>query len=67
LQWFADRVQLDLRLDGAGTFVFEDQATTGEVSAPLVVEAVEPTCSASPRDHPRRRRALVGDRRPVST
>lgn len=41
-QWFADRVQLDLRPGGAGTFVFEDSATSSEVTAPLVVEAVEP-------------------------
>jgi uncharacterized protein YndB with AHSA1/START domain len=41
-QWFADRVQLDLRPGGAGTFFFEDRATSKEVTAPLVVEAVEP-------------------------
>jgi uncharacterized protein YndB with AHSA1/START domain len=36
--WFADKVELDLRPGGAGTLVFEDEATT----APLVVAAVEP-------------------------
>jgi uncharacterized protein YndB with AHSA1/START domain len=41
-QWFADRVQLDLRPGGAGTFVFEDRATSKQTTAPLVVEAVEP-------------------------
>jgi uncharacterized protein YndB with AHSA1/START domain len=42
VQWFADRVELDLRPGGAGTFVFENRATSSEVTAPLVVEAVEP-------------------------
>jgi uncharacterized protein YndB with AHSA1/START domain len=37
-QWFADRVQLDLRPGGAGTLVFED----GALTAPLVVVTVEP-------------------------
>ena len=37
-QWFADRVELDLRPGGAGTFTFDDHG----VRAPLVVEAVEP-------------------------
>lgn len=41
-QWFADRVQLDLRPGGTGTFVFEDRAASKETTAPLVVEAVEP-------------------------
>lgn len=41
-QWFADRVELDLRPGGAGTFVFEGSATSKQVTAPLVVEAVEP-------------------------
>jgi uncharacterized protein YndB with AHSA1/START domain len=41
-QWFADRVQLDLRPGGAGTFVFEDRETSKSMTAPLVVEAVEP-------------------------
>jgi uncharacterized protein YndB with AHSA1/START domain len=35
-------VQLDLSPGGAGTFVFENRATSKEVTAPLVVEAVEP-------------------------
>ena len=41
-RWFADRVQLDLRPGGAGTFVFDDSATSKQVTAPLVIEAVEP-------------------------
>jgi uncharacterized protein YndB with AHSA1/START domain len=41
-QWFADRVELDLRPGGADTFVFEDRATSKEMSAPLVVDAVQP-------------------------
>jgi len=41
-KWFADRVEVDLSPGGAGTFVFEDRATSKEVTAPLVVEAVEP-------------------------
>jgi len=41
-KWFADRVELDLGPGGAGTFVFEDRATSKEVTAPLLVEAVEP-------------------------
>jgi uncharacterized protein YndB with AHSA1/START domain len=41
-QWFADRVQLDLRPGGAGMLVFENRATSDPVTAPLVVEAVEP-------------------------
>ena len=41
-QWFADQVQLDLRPGGAGTLVFQDAPTT-KVSAPIVIEAVEPS------------------------
>jgi len=41
-QWFADRVELDLRPGGAGVLVFEDKATTRPTSAPLVVETVDP-------------------------
>jgi uncharacterized protein YndB with AHSA1/START domain len=41
-QWFADRVELDLRSGGAGTLVFEDSATKEPTTAPLVVETVEP-------------------------
>ena len=37
-QWFADRVELDLRPGGAGTFIFEEHG----VSAQLVVDTVEP-------------------------
>jgi uncharacterized protein YndB with AHSA1/START domain len=40
-RWFADRVELDLRLDGDGTLVFEDQDGTGTKVAPLVVVTVE--------------------------
>ena len=39
-QWFADRVELELRSGGAGTFMFEDKATTHATTAPLVVETV---------------------------
>ena len=41
-QWFADRVRLDVRPGGAGTFVFHDDATAAEITVPLVVEAVDP-------------------------
>jgi uncharacterized protein YndB with AHSA1/START domain len=41
-QWFADRVELDLRPGGDGTFVFETGASAKTTTAPLVVEAVEP-------------------------
>jgi uncharacterized protein YndB with AHSA1/START domain len=40
--WFADRVALDLRPGGEGTFAFEGQATAEPMSVPLVVDAVEP-------------------------
>jgi uncharacterized protein YndB with AHSA1/START domain len=41
-QWFADRVELDLRVGGVGTLVFEDKATAKTVTAHLLIEAVEP-------------------------
>jgi uncharacterized protein YndB with AHSA1/START domain len=41
-QWFAKRVELDLRPGGTGTLVFDSRTTSKEVTAPLVVEAVEP-------------------------
>jgi uncharacterized protein YndB with AHSA1/START domain len=41
-QWFAERVQLDLRPGGAGRFVLKNPETANEVTAPFVVEAVEP-------------------------
>ena len=41
-RWFAKRVELDLRPGGAGTLVFDSRTTSKEVTAPLVVEAVEP-------------------------
>jgi len=40
-QWFADRVELELTPGGQGTFVFEHDDRPS-VTAPLVVEAVEP-------------------------
>jgi uncharacterized protein YndB with AHSA1/START domain len=40
-RWFADRVELDLRSGGAGTFVFENSDRAHHV-APLVVTTVEP-------------------------
>jgi uncharacterized protein YndB with AHSA1/START domain len=43
IQWFADRVQLDLQSGGAGTLVFEGHACTAQATvAPLVVVAVDP-------------------------
>ena len=41
-QWFADRVELDLRPGGAGTFVFERADRDAPHVAPLVVTTVEP-------------------------
>ena len=41
VRWFADRVEIDLRPGGAGTFVFDNQGPNGVVSAPIVVEAVD--------------------------
>jgi uncharacterized protein YndB with AHSA1/START domain len=41
-RWFADRVTLDLRPGGHGTFGFEARASTKGGTAPLVVEVVEP-------------------------
>jgi uncharacterized protein YndB with AHSA1/START domain len=41
-EWFADRVQLELRPGGPGTFVFEDRASTRPFTAGLLVEVVEP-------------------------
>jgi uncharacterized protein YndB with AHSA1/START domain len=41
-QWFADRVELDLRPGGQGELFFDDKATTRAVTAALVVEAVDP-------------------------
>jgi uncharacterized protein YndB with AHSA1/START domain len=40
-QWFADRVELDLRPGGAGVLVFLP-ADAEPITAPLVVESVEP-------------------------
>jgi uncharacterized protein YndB with AHSA1/START domain len=41
-QWFSDTAAIDLRPGGAGTLVFEEQATTQPVTVHLVVESVEP-------------------------
>ena len=41
-RWFADRVTLDVRPGGHGSFVFEDRATTRPATVPLVVEVVDP-------------------------
>lgn len=42
-QWFADRIELDLRPNGAGTFVFDASAATDRVhTAALVVVTVDP-------------------------
>ena len=41
-QWFAKQVELDLGPGGAGTLVFDSRTTSKEVTAPIVVEAVEP-------------------------
>ena len=41
-QWFADRVELDLRPGGAGTFVFDNPDRGSPHVAPLVVTTVEP-------------------------
>lgn len=40
-QWFADRVELELRAGGNGTLVFQSRATAQTVSASLVVDAVD--------------------------
>jgi uncharacterized protein YndB with AHSA1/START domain len=42
VQWFADRVELDLRPGGTGTLVFEDKASSQAATAPLVVDTVDP-------------------------
>lgn len=61
-QWFADRVQLDLRPGGGGTFVFVDRATSEEVTAPLVVEAVDrPRRFAFRWSHPEGQSARPGN------
>ncbi|MBV8950918.1 MAG: SRPBCC domain-containing protein [Actinobacteria bacterium] len=41
-QWFADRVELDVRPGGDGTLLFDENASRQAVRARLVVEAVEP-------------------------
>lgn len=40
--WFADRVELDAKPGGDGTFVFEDRATERPATVSLVVETVDP-------------------------
>jgi uncharacterized protein YndB with AHSA1/START domain len=41
-EWFADRVELDLRPGGDGALVFEHRATMEPSTARLVVETVDP-------------------------
>jgi uncharacterized protein YndB with AHSA1/START domain len=41
-QWFADRVELDLRVGGAGTLIFDNEAMADAVTAPIRIEAVAP-------------------------
>jgi len=41
-QWFADRVQLDLRPGGHGTLVFDDKASARAVTVAVVVKTVDP-------------------------
>jgi uncharacterized protein YndB with AHSA1/START domain len=41
-EWFADRVQLDLRPGGDGSLVFEDRATAQATTAALLVDTVDP-------------------------
>jgi uncharacterized protein YndB with AHSA1/START domain len=61
-RWFADRVELDLRPGGSGLLVFERSATTSAVTAPLVVEAVEPPHRFSFRwDHPEKEAPTAGN------
>jgi uncharacterized protein YndB with AHSA1/START domain len=40
--WFADKVSLDLRPGGHGTFGFEAQASNQAMTVPLVVEVADP-------------------------
>ena len=42
-RWFADRVEIDLRPGGGGSLFFE----SGNLTAPLLVEAVDPPTSFS--------------------
>ena len=61
-QWFADRVQLELRPGGVGTFVFEDTATSQATTAPLVVETVVPPERFSFRwGHPEGQEPVTGN------
>jgi uncharacterized protein YndB with AHSA1/START domain len=41
-QWFADRVELELRPGASGRYVFEESARTQPTTAALVVETVDP-------------------------
>ncbi len=41
-QWFANRVELDLRAGGTGTFVFDNPDRDAPHVAPLVVTTVDP-------------------------
>jgi uncharacterized protein YndB with AHSA1/START domain len=40
--WFADRVEVDLRPGGTGTFGFEDRATAAAATAVILVDTVDP-------------------------
>ena len=40
--WFADRVELDARPGGVGTFVFENSATKTSSTVAIAVETVDP-------------------------
>jgi hypothetical protein len=46
-QWFADRVELDLRPGATGRLVFENKASKQERTARIVVAAVDPPRSFS--------------------
>jgi len=41
-EWFADRVELDARPGGVGTFVFENSATKATSTVAIAVETVDP-------------------------
>ena len=41
-EWFADRVELDVRPGGEGTFVFDEHARTELTKVAIAVETVDP-------------------------
>jgi uncharacterized protein YndB with AHSA1/START domain len=47
VQWFADRVELDLQPGGTGRLVFENKASKQESAARITVTAVDPPRSFS--------------------